>query len=78
MDLARYLRDNDLDDESFAVLGAGAFSAEAVRKWRFGVRVPRPEHISLIAKLTDGQVTANDLVAGHAGRIERRRERLAS
>jgi DNA-binding transcriptional regulator YdaS (Cro superfamily) len=62
MKLAAYLKAADLDDAAFAALSKGAFSAEAVRKWRFGVRTPRPKQLSLIAKLTKGQVTANDFM----------------
>jgi len=62
MKLSAYLKAHDLDDEAFARKSEGAFSAEAVRKWRFGVRMPRPRMLLLISKLTDGKVTANDFV----------------
>ena len=63
MKLASYLKDAGLDDEAFAQRSKGRFSAEAVRKWRFGVRVPRPQHMALIAELTAGAVTANDFMS---------------
>lgn len=60
MKLGTYLKDAGLDEDAFASKSGGRFSAEAVRKWRFGVRIPRPQHMALIADLTDGAVTAND------------------
>jgi hypothetical protein len=62
MKLTQYLREKCLDDETFASLSSGAFSPEAVRKWRFGVRIPRPEQMRLIFELTQGAVTPNDFV----------------
>lgn len=66
MNISDFLREQGLDEERFAALSGGAFSAEAVRKWRYGQRVPRPKHIAMIAELTGGKVTANDLVSAHA------------
>lgn len=68
MKLAEYLQQAALDDEAFASRSEGQFSAEAVRKWRFGVRMPRQKQLEKILELTDGMVTANDLFA--ARRIE--------
>lgn len=62
MKLSAYLKEHKLDDESFAAKSDGEFSAEAVRKWRFGVRMPRPRMLVLISKLTEGRVTANDFL----------------
>ncbi len=62
MQLDAYLRENDLTDESFARrLGPGV-SAWAVRKWRYGQRVPRPALQRRIRDATDGKVTSNDLL----------------
>jgi hypothetical protein len=63
MKLADYLRQESLDDDAFASLSEGVFSAEAVRKWRFGVRMPRQKQLEKIVELTSGAVTANDLFA---------------
>lgn len=71
MQLSSYLKDAGLDDAAFAERSAGAFSAEAVRKWRFGARMPRPNHLAMITRLTDGQVTANDFMQAAAERSAR-------
>jgi len=70
MKLSAYLKSKRLDDETFAQKSGGAFSAEAVRTWRFGVRMPRPRMLLLITKLTDGKVTANDFVPAEARQDE--------
>ncbi|BAU91196.1 hypothetical protein MPPM_2591 [Methylorubrum populi] len=63
MQLDAYLRANDLTDEAFARrLGPGV-SAWAVRKWRYGQRIPRLAQQRRIREATDGEVTANDLIA---------------
>lgn len=74
MKLGTYLKDAGLDDAAFAERSEGAFSAEAVRKWRFGVRMPRPNHLALISRLTDGQVTANDFMEAAVDRSTRQAE----
>lgn len=63
MTLSDYLRDRGLDDAAFASLSDGAFSAEAVRKWRFRARTPRQRQLAKIVELTNGAVTANDFMA---------------
>lgn len=60
MTLAQYLRDNKLTDGTFAArIGC---SAGAVRKWKYGERMPRPEQIKRIADATAGAVSAIDLL----------------
>ncbi len=62
MRLGDYLKSNSLSDEAFAALSEHNFSAEAVRKWRFGSRIPRPRHMQRILQITGGQVEPNDFV----------------
>lgn len=58
MTLSEYMRNSQLDDEAMAsLLGC---SAGAVKKWRYGERVPRPDQLKRIAEVTGHQVTAND------------------
>lgn len=63
MQLDAYLRANDLTDEAFAKLLGPGVSAWAVRKWRYGQRIPRLAQQKRIREVTDGKVTANDLIA---------------
>ncbi|TDR90327.1 XRE family transcriptional regulator [Enterovirga rhinocerotis] len=62
MRIGDYLKSEGLDEEGFAARSGGAFSSEAVRKWRFGQRTPRLKHLVQIAELTNGAVTANDFL----------------
>lgn len=62
MKLSSYTVEHDLTDEQMASL-IGA-SVGAVRKWKSGVRIPRPLHLRRIAEVTNGLVTANDFVEG--------------
>lgn len=62
MKLGTYLKEAKLDEAAFSALSGGVFSPEAVRKWRFGARVPRPKQMALIAQLTGGKVSANDFM----------------
>lgn len=61
MTLADFLRTHSLDEYQFAT-AVGGVSASAVRKWKYGERVPRPAHLSRIMAVTDGQVTPNDFL----------------
>lgn len=64
MRIADYLKSNQLTDEDFAAKsGPEGFSAEAVRKWRFGARTPRPRQMEIIVRLTNGDVTPNDFMS---------------
>jgi len=63
MTIAEYLKTYGMDEQQFADQSGGLFSAEAVRKWRFGVRHPRPEALRKIAEITEGQVTPNDFLS---------------
>jgi hypothetical protein len=71
MQLDAYLRENDLTDEGFAkILGAGV-SAWAVRKWRYGQRIPRLAQQKRIREATSGLVTSNDLLAAAEACVDR-------
>lgn len=62
MTLADYLRSNGLTDDQFAKICGDGLSSEAVRKWRFGARTPRPAHMRRIREVTKGKVTADDFL----------------
>ena len=70
MELRRYLAITDLSVIDFARL-VGA-SEPGVRKWLGGERVPRPQSMAAIMRVTRGAVTANDFHNGHQ-RLRRRR-----
>jgi transcriptional regulator with XRE-family HTH domain len=40
----------------------GGVSSHAVKKWRYGERVPRPDAMQRLAKATGGKVTADDFM----------------
>lgn len=62
MQLDTYIREQKLTDESFAKLLGPSVSEWAVRKWRYGQRIPRFTMQKRILEVTGGAVTANDLV----------------
>ena len=62
MDLGSFMKANGLDDVAMAAL-IGGCSASAVKKWRYGERIPRPDHLRRIADATSGQVTPNDFLS---------------
>lgn len=59
MQLSTYMKERGIDDDAMASL-IGDCSASAVRKWKYGERVPRPNHLRRIVEATEGAVTAND------------------
>lgn len=61
MKLLTYMADRDLDDSALAEK-IGNCSEYAVRKWKYGERIPRLAHLIRIAEVTEGAVTANDFV----------------
>ena len=61
MDLTSFMKVNSLDDAAMAAL-IGGCSASAVKKWRYGERIPRSDHLRRIATATGGQVTPNDFL----------------
>lgn len=78
MKLSEYLTHAEIDEATFAERSDGAFSTEAVRKWRYGSRMPRPAHVAKIHEMTEGKVTFADLmlaVEEHAERRARAAER---
>jgi DNA-binding transcriptional regulator YdaS (Cro superfamily) len=67
MRLSSWLLDQGLSHSAFARL-VGGVSAEAVRLWAGGMRMPGTEHVERIAELTGGAVTVSDL---HDARVEK-------
>jgi predicted transcriptional regulator len=60
MNLADFMRDRGISDQEMAALvGCSEF---AVRKWKYGERVPRGQAMSRLREATDGTVTANDFL----------------
>lgn len=58
MKLTDYMKSRSITDSDMASMVP--CSEGAVRKWRYGERVPRGDQIRRIAELTGGEVTAND------------------
>lgn len=58
MKLADFLRTNRVSDIEFG--SQVNASTGAVRKWRSGERIPRPEQMVRIREATGGAVTADD------------------
>lgn len=63
MTLADYMKAHGLDDLAMAEK-IGRCSESAVRKWRYGQRMPRVEQLRRIAEVTHGAVTPNDFLLG--------------
>ncbi|HPT28703.1 MAG TPA: YdaS family helix-turn-helix protein [Bryobacteraceae bacterium] len=60
MTLAEFIKSTSLTDGQLAKqLGC---STSALRKWRYGQRIPRPEQKRRIAEVTEGKVTPNDFM----------------
>lgn len=62
MKLLEYLKVHDISDEQFAAQ-IGGCSVSAVRKWKYGDRVPRLPELVRIEELTGGAVTARDFLS---------------
>lgn len=58
MKLRAYLREQGIKTEDFAK--RLKVSKSAVAMWERGERMPRRDALARIAKITDGEVTAND------------------
>lgn len=56
--LKTYLEQNEIDHEKFAKKANA--SVHGLKKWLRGERIPRPKTIRRIAKITNGEVTAQD------------------
>ena len=61
MRLESYMNEHDLGDAAMAAQ-IGGCSASAVRKWRYGHRIPRAPVIIRIRQITGGLVTADDFI----------------
>ena len=77
MQLDAFIRDKSLTDESFAQLIGPDVSEWAVRKWRYGQRIPRPGMQQRISCATKGLVTPNDFLAAVVASGERREQAAA-
>ncbi len=77
MQLDAFIRDKSLTDEGFAKLLGEDVSEWAVRKWRYGQRIPRPAMQQRIAKATEGKVTPNDFLDAVMASDQRREEAAA-
>lgn len=62
MTLAEFMKERDLDDEAMAAL-IGKASAHAVKKWKYGERIPRPDALARISHATGGLVGPADFYA---------------
>ncbi|MGY2052932.1 helix-turn-helix domain-containing protein [Methylobacterium sp. JK268] len=60
MKLAAYMEAEGLDDAAMAARIGPDVSSWAVRKWRYGQRMPRLAMQRRISAVTGGQVTAQD------------------
>ncbi|MGY2052378.1 hypothetical protein [Methylobacterium sp. JK268] len=67
MKLLAYMREQKLDDTAIAA-HVGGVTRHAVKKWMYGERMPRPEQIASIERLTDGKVTLADWIQQAAER----------
>lgn len=74
MQLDDFICDQSLTNEGFAKLLGDDVSEWAVRKWRYGQRIPRPSMQQRICEATEGQVTANDFLAAVVASGQRRAE----
>jgi DNA-binding transcriptional regulator YdaS (Cro superfamily) len=60
MKLLAYLQSNRIADADFAAhIGV---SEGAVRKWKYGERIPRAEAMVQVLRATNGAVTPNDFL----------------
>jgi hypothetical protein len=62
MQLLDYMRARGLDDDAFAEK-VGDCTADAVKKWKYRERIPRPHQIARIEDVTRKQVTLRDWIA---------------
>jgi hypothetical protein len=65
MKLIDWMRDKSLDDDTMASL-IGGVSGHAVKKWKYGERMPRRNELHRISEITGGEVTANDFIENHS------------
>jgi DNA-binding transcriptional regulator YdaS (Cro superfamily) len=61
MNLAAYMQNHSLDDVAMAAKIRDC-SPSAVKKWRYGERVPRAQQMLRIIEATGGDVTPNDFL----------------
>lgn len=59
MKLSEYMADRGLDDATMTEK-IGSCSESALRKWKYGERIPRPRTMARIEEVTAGSVTLSD------------------
>lgn len=68
MNLSDFMRLKEISDQEMATqVGCSEF---AVRKWKYGERVPRGAALARIVEVTEGAVTANDFLPGGSDKAE--------
>lgn len=63
MRLSAWLKEHELTQARFLVKSkdyGGDFSIHALSKWCSGARIPRPQEMKVIHKMTIGEVQPND------------------
>ena len=71
--LKDYMRQSNLDDAAMAA-AIGDCTSGAVKKWKYGERIPRPGPTERIRALTNGLVTAEDHNEAFRRRVARARD----
>ncbi len=66
MRLLAWMRQNDVSDDALALL-VGGVTGHAVRKWKYGERVPSSKIILKIETITAGLVALRDWVPSTEG-----------
>lgn len=61
MKLIDWMHQENFDDEKVAELH-GDCTGYAVKKWKYGERIPRNAQMRRLTEISDGKVTANDFV----------------
>jgi hypothetical protein len=60
--LLAWMQDNSVTDDALALRIGGDCTVSAVKKWKYGERVPTPERIALLEDITARSVTLRDWV----------------
>jgi hypothetical protein len=61
MQLIEWMREANLTDVDVATM-VGGVSSHAVKKWKYGERVPRRAELQRLADISAGKVSPNDFV----------------
>jgi hypothetical protein len=63
MKLKRYMEVNGLDDAAMSALVGDDCTPAAIKKYKYGERIPRPDRILIIQRVTGNRVTLRDWMA---------------